>query len=252
MMNEVIYKDGHRIDHISQGILRTLYNSDEVWLETGDLTDALAGLLDRHIAEEDSKPEAIKYRVDEHLHPAGLVNTRNPGLDEYGGNQPRKYRLTTTGKQWIGENTGVLIEPWVVDQPVEKRVEQLEDRVAVLSNGELTGSPTQDIVERVDALEDRVTEIENRLDVYEGDLDELEETVGDLIDLSGGEVDAVTRDEFQRLVDEVNGEMEKLYRAAGWDVSGVTTGIFDGVSGDRDESDDDDGEPVVWGLDDEV
>ena len=92
-------KDGHRLDAASQKILWALRNPwhDRDWMRGSQLRNAA----------ELSQNRQVYYRTEKYLEPAGLVEEK----DRRRKDDPRAFRLTDEGEQWVDAHEEHLKAP---------------------------------------------------------------------------------------------------------------------------------------------
>ena len=67
----------------------------------------------------------VFYRVEEHLQPVGLVQ-KAARTERNGYVEPRRFRLTEVGKEWMGKNASALTIPTTREEAVLKAGEAHE------------------------------------------------------------------------------------------------------------------------------
>lgn len=190
-MSKTLEKDGSRIDRASQLILEAL-NGDKEWARGKRLREAA----------ELSQNTQVFYRVEEHLEPAGLVEeAARTGREGYV--EPRRFRLTDEGKEWVTEQASALAVPATREETqkkagaayevaesarssvqnyrkkvsrVKKRVEELDKAVAEIGNRQQGTEMHQVTVSR------RSSDNEEGLEELTERVEELERSIGDLED----------------------------------------------------------------------
>jgi chromosome segregation ATPase len=161
-MAETLEKDGNRIDRASQKILRELKEGGE-WIR---------GLTLRRAADL-SQNTQVFYRVEEHLLPAGLVEeAARTGQDGYV--EPRRFRLTSEGEEWVESHAAALAEPATREEAREMAGEAYEAAESARESVQNYRKKLYRVRSRVEELEElpgRVGETETKLEYHAGSLE---------------------------------------------------------------------------------
>ncbi|MFC7059835.1 hypothetical protein [Halovenus salina] len=157
--------DEQKIDQLSEQILVALYEAGD-WLKTRELA--------RRTGVDMDSRNRISYRRREHLSPAGLVVTRQS--PDYTGDAPEppvEYRLTEDGRHWVKWNRDDLATP----------------------------ANNQEVLDRLDELEEQVETLQGTVDEKFGEVGQLEQKKRYL--------EGVVEDEREKLADEIEEMQEK-------------------------------------------
>lgn len=98
-MATLMHAGENRIDRASQIMLGGLRNAG--WSFAGPLAD---------LAELEQNTQVF-YRMDHHLKPAGLVEEAEREERRPGYEQPRQFRLTEQGEQWVNDHVQEIAMP---------------------------------------------------------------------------------------------------------------------------------------------
>jgi archaellum component FlaC len=166
--------------------------------------------------------QKVKYRMDEHLIPAGLVE-EVPYSGRYEHNStPRQFALTRAGREWLREQDELGF-PATVEAAVEDAGEALEAAESAKSSVQNYRKKLNRINKRTKALKKRVDEIETvhkglfgedwvvdqhseAIQDIEGELDELSREDDDKIESIEGDLNALKGD----IEDRVNPALSEL------------------------------------------
>lgn len=201
-----------RIDEYSQRMLLELHG--EASVGTGELVRA-AGF-------EEGAYQKVKYRMEEHLIPAGLVREL-PEESSRGPDRARRFTLTRDGSQWVSERFGDLGKPATVDEAVEDAGEALKAANSAKESVQKYRKRVHRWQKKVKAVEEDVEELQRvhrtawgeswEVEQLHEKVDELSEGLEEIEELeeSVGEIEERVRvlEEEMRAVSEQHGELEK-------------------------------------------
>jgi len=172
--------DGYRIDETAQICLRVLRDRREA-VTTGELRQA----------SDVEQTAQIRYRMDEYLTPANLVE-RGPDTESSGkGPESATWRITGEGVEWVDDH--------------EQEIEDARDAAQIVDSLRITRGVVDRVNDRLDELEGDVDTIQERIHRTEGKADAVVED-------SDEAYNRVTRrlGEFREELDSVGEDIEEL------------------------------------------
>jgi len=212
----VIEKDEYRVDQDFQRLLRALYHKHHATADDDETSDARPWMTTSELAEEIDAENTyrVRYRVQEHLEPAGLVRTVQTPRDD-GGDGTYRYRITTYCMQWIDDEHPEVAQypPDEYEKMDAKEVARRNaERIAVLSDGDLSGQDIDTVLSRMEKIARRMDNLTIRLKEL-GELETRLATVEDQLDRLLGwddSLDPVDRGEFDAAVEELATELGRI------------------------------------------
>lgn len=168
------------------------------------------------------KSRKIRYRIDEHLRPVGLVEEVD--REEHPGNDERVHRLTDAGRQWVDEHWDEL-DDYVERKEIADTHRQVSSRLddvmttfdqlssrqdaadtAAEQANQRTITLETDLNAEIEDLHEEVDELTTKIERLEAGQDGLEEDVGDV------------RDDIDELDDRLSHVKEVAEEAWAWTV----------------------------------
>lgn len=216
-MVETLEKDGYRIDRASQVMLQAL-NGDDEWVRGQTLREAA------DLAQNGQ----VFYRMEEHLMPAGLAQEA-ARTERNGHVEPRQFRLTSEGVEWVTEHADALVIPTTREEAAAKAgaaYEAAESARSSVQNYRKKLYRVKGRVEELEELPERVRETETRLTYQAESLDEIRSQVTEVEEAHAefvGEMREVAEyqhEEVPALVEE-NVALEERVEQLEWKVKGM-------------------------------
>lgn len=211
MPAEIEHK-GHKLDDIAQKILVALYEGQT--LTTSELREWT----------EAKNNQIVKYRIDEHLRPAGLVVKNGEKKVRNGAHPSYVWKLSyPDGREWVDAHLEELEEPKTFEevheiaQSAHEAAQTAMDRVQDMEGGrgyvEKVRQELEGYLDDLADLEDMVETAENAAENARAAYNQTQENQRDAAqaaddarrqaDLIGGEIDSLRRD-----IDELESEHE--------------------------------------------
>lgn len=164
IMSQVVEKGEYRVDRASQKILWALKGAG--WTYGRPLRRAA----------ELSQNTQVFYRMEQHLIPSGLVEeAERPDRDD-GLEEPRQFRLTREGQQWVAEHAEELASPVTRAETQEMAREASEAAESARASVQNYRKQVHELKQRVSALEElveRVSSLEGTVEYQGGSIDGL-------------------------------------------------------------------------------
>jgi chromosome segregation ATPase len=149
-MTSELTVDENRIDRASQVMLGTLAEKDG-WVYGSRLRDAA------DVAENTQ----VFYRMEEHLLPAGLVEERDRAPREDGRQQPRQFRLTSFGVEWVEDHAEEITRPATREEVQELAREGYEAATSAKESVQNYRKKLHRVKEQVEELQDLQEQVED-------------------------------------------------------------------------------------------
>jgi chromosome segregation ATPase len=160
VMASRIEVDENRIDRPSQVMLGTLAETDG-WVYGSRLRDAA------DVAENTQ----VFYRMEEYLLPAGLVEEREREPREEARQQPRQFRLTHAGAEWVDDHADEIAQPATREEVQELAREGYDAATSAkesVQNYRKKLHRVKEQVEEVQDLQEQVEDVESQTGYQQG------------------------------------------------------------------------------------
>jgi chromosome segregation ATPase len=196
-MTSQIMVDENRIDRVSQVILATLAENDG-WVYGSRLRDAA----------DVTENTQVFYRMEEHLLPAGLVEEREREPRSEGRQQPRQFRLTQAGAEWVDDHTDQIAQPATREEVQELAREGYEAATSAkesVQNYRKKLHRMKEQVEEVQDLQEQVEDVDTQTGYQQGAIDGIRQR-----SLQNEDAHEEFADEIREIVDRQREEIDTL------------------------------------------
>jgi DNA repair exonuclease SbcCD ATPase subunit len=197
-MSSALTVDENRVDRASQLMLRTLADKDG-WVYGSRLRDAA----------DMTENTQVFYRMEEHLVPAGLVEEHDREPREEGHQQPRQFRLTSFGANWVDDHADEITQPITREEIQEMTHESYEAATSAKESVQNYRKKVHRLKERVEDLEnlqERVEDIETQTGHQQSAIDGIRQR-----GLKNEEAHEEFADEMRETVERQRQEIDSLH-----------------------------------------
>lgn len=192
--------DGNRVDRASQVMLGTLADKDG-WVYGSQLRE------EADLGEN----RQVFYRMEEYLLPAGLVEEHDREPREQGHQQPRQFRLTAAGTEWVADHAEAIARPATREEVQELARESHEAATSAKESVQNYRKKVHRLKERTEDLEElqeRVEDIETQTDHQQSAIDGIRQR-----GLKNEEAHEEFADEMRETVERQRTEIDSLHEA---------------------------------------